>query len=78
MAKRKRASKAKRTAKPASPWPKYLRALRDRLGDINQTKAGKAIGVSQNLWSAWEKGVRIPDASRQILIKMLADGKLTI
>lgn len=50
-----------------------IRDLRTRLG-LNQTEAGRRIGISQTLWSDWEKGRRVPSLSHRILLHLLDQG----
>ncbi len=57
------------------PWKVAIHELRDRLG-LNQTQAGERLAVSQNLWSAWERGTRVPTSSHQILLRLLNAGKI--
>jgi transcriptional regulator with XRE-family HTH domain len=59
---------------PGNPWPKRLKALRERLG-LTQTEAGARVGVSQRSWALWEAG-RIPSPPVQILLDLLDSGKL--
>ncbi len=72
------AAKKRRPASvPTDPadWPAFLRALRQRL-DLKQTEAAPRVGVGHGVWSAWEKGIRIPSRQSALLIQLLADGKI--
>lgn len=61
----------------ANPWPKKLKALRKRLG-LTLEQAAEKVGVQPRTWYAWEtpSQKRRPPAGRQILIRLLAEGKL--
>lgn len=61
--------------KRATYTPDKIKTLRERLG-LNQTEAGEKVGVSQNLWSAWERGTRTPSAAHLILLQLLDSGKI--
>ncbi len=60
---------------PPADWPKFLLALRTRLG-LNQTQAAAKICISQSQWSAFESGQRKPTRPISCLIRFLADGKI--
>jgi putative transcriptional regulator len=47
-----------------------IRSIRDSLG-MTQTEFAEVLGVNQTAVSHWEKGVRRPSGSAEILIKML-------
>jgi DNA-binding transcriptional regulator YiaG len=59
----------------ANPWPKRLKALRDRLG-LNQTQAALRVSISQSQWSAFESGLRKPTRPIARLIELLETGKI--
>lgn len=52
--------------------PGQIRALRARLGGLNQTEFGKRYEVNQVTVSHWEKGVHTP--RREHLRRLRADG----
>jgi DNA-binding transcriptional regulator YiaG len=62
---------------PSDPagWPEFLRELRRRL-NLKQTEAAPRVGVGQGVWSAWEKGIRVPSRQSALLIQLLSDGKI--
>ena len=61
--------------KPKTYTPAQIRDLRERLR-LTQAEICKRVAVSQNLWSAWEKGTRKPSKPLLILLRQLDEGKL--
>jgi DNA-binding transcriptional regulator YiaG len=60
--------------KPAKlPTPRQIRAAR---GERSQAEAAELVGVSQSLWSAWERGAKVPSRRTAILIRLLKEGKI--
>jgi transcriptional regulator with XRE-family HTH domain len=58
-----------------NPWPRRLKALRERLG-LTQTEAAKRLKISQTQWSLFESGKRQPTRPITHLIDLLAAGKI--
>lgn len=56
--------------KPANPWRKRLKDLREQNG-LTQTSAAERVGVSASTWIAWENGQRKPSKTAQRLIGIL-------
>lgn len=57
------------------PTPAQVKAVREGRG-LNQAEAAERIGVSQSVWSAWERGARRPSRQSAILIDMLKRKKI--
>ena len=57
------------------PTPEQVKAVREKLG-LTQAEAAERVGVSQEAWSAWERGVRKPTRRSAMLIDMLRRKKI--
>lgn len=71
---------AKKKPNAGKNWPDTLKGIRANLGDgtkpLSQAEAARRVGVSTRAWIKWEMGYQIPTPSHQILIGLLADGKI--
>ncbi len=67
MAKRKKGEYRRKPPDPNNPWPKQLKALRDRL-DVTQVEAAKRADVATVTWIAWEHNQRTPSKAMQKLL----------
>ena len=62
--------------KPVKLWTAAaVKALRDRL-DLTQAEAAARLRISQQLWADWERGHRSPVPPMQLLLDLLAAGRL--
>lgn len=55
------------------PPPETIRAIR---GSLTQAEAAEKIGVSQSVWSAWERGAKVPSRQSALLLELLRRKKL--
>lgn len=60
----------KRTSKPRTFTPEQIKAIRAEKG-LSQADAAARVGVSQSVWSAWERGAVRPSKSTCILLDLL-------
>jgi DNA-binding transcriptional regulator YiaG len=58
-----------------NPWPRRLKALRERLG-LTQVQAAERIRIAQSQWSSYEAGKRQPTRPIAHLIELLESGKI--
>lgn len=52
------------------PTADEIKKIREKL-QLTQAEAAERVGVSQSVWSAWERGHRTPSRQSAILIHML-------
>jgi len=58
-----------RKPSPGNPWPKKLRALRDKRGNLTQAEAAEMAGVAARTWIAWENSQSTPSRLAQNLLR---------
>ena len=54
--------------KATNPWPKRLKALRERHG-LTQAAAAAKVGVAMRTWISWENDHRQPSGPAALLIR---------
>ncbi len=55
--------------------PQQIKAMREAR-DMLQVDAAAAVGVGQGVWSAWEKGKRVPSRQSMILLDLFRRKKI--
>lgn len=58
--------------KPQPLTPERIRTIR-KAAELTQAEAAEKVGVTQGVWSDWERGTKRPSRQSQLLIRMLSE-----